>query len=93
MPVTDTLWEWKVPALQADGTPQPGNGWMATWPEAAALARKWMGMCIVHVMQWLKDKADFEDKAAHYEGIKNDVMSLSNYIWHPGLIPIAYKVS
>jgi hypothetical protein len=40
----------------------------------------------------LKDKASLEDYAAHYPLIKNDVLSLSQNIWHPDLMPHAYEV-
>jgi hypothetical protein len=89
--VTDNNWEWKTDALQADGAPQPVTGWLATWPEADA--RKKGGMSIVHILRWLKDKASLEDYAAHYPLIKNDVLSLSQNIWHPDLMLHAYKVA
>lgn len=83
-------WEWKLPALMADGASEPGNGWRATWPDAEENGVE--GMCIVHITRMIRDKAKLMDEA-NREVVKNDVLLLSENIWHPDLVPIAYEVS
>ena len=42
--------------LMADGAPEPGKARVATWEDASSLGKE--GMCIVHIIRWIKEPGD-----------------------------------